>query len=321
MLPRQNFRRRHQRRLPAGFDHGGGRQQRDHGFSRADVAVQEPQHAMRLRQIGDDIADRALLRRRQGVGQRRDHPFAQTALGGAAVAGPLPHMRSQQGERELAGEQFVVSQPRPRRACRIERVRLLGAMDGAQRAGEIRIAVAFEPCRVLPFRQLRDAFERGIDRLAHLVRVQPFGQRIDRVDQRQFGKPFGIDDAVGMQHLQVAVVERRDARHVAQLALGQELFQIILARVEIGDGQRVGVVEGVDVVGRARPVRRRRPVALDGDGDSDDGIRPHLAQLRLVAPVDEAGRQVKQEIDDPRRLAVAPKKPRKQLLQLRPDAG
>ncbi len=294
MLARQNFRRRHQRRLAAGLDHGGGGQERDHGFSGADVAVQEPQHAMRLRQVGDDIADRALLRRRQRIGQGGDHALAQAALGGTAVAGPLPHMRSQQGERELAGEQFVVSQPRPRRACRIERVRLLGAMDGAQRAGEIRIAVAREPCRVLPFRQFRDAFERSIDRLAHLVRVQPFGQRIDRVDQRQPGKSFGIDHAVGMQHLQVPVVERRGARHVAQLTLGQELFQIILARVEISDGQRVGVVEGVDVVGRARPVRRRRPVAFDGDGDSHHRLRRHLAQLRLVAPVDEAGRQVKQ---------------------------
>ena len=302
MLARQNFSRRHQRRLTAGLDHGGGGQQRDHGFSRADVAVQQPQHAMRLRQIGDDIADRALLRRRQRVGQRRDHAFAQAALGGAAVAGPLPHMRAQQGERELAGEQFVIREPRPRRACRIERVRLLGAMDCAQRSGEIRIAVAREPCRVLPLRQFRDALERGIDRLAHLVRVQPFGQRIDRVDQRQPCKPFGIDHAVGMQHLQMAVVERRGARHVAQLALGKELFQIILARVEIGDGQRVGVVESIDVVGRARPVRRRRPVALDGDGDSDDRIRPHLAQLRLVAPVDEPGRQVKQA--DRRRAAA-----------------
>ena len=224
MLPRQNLGRRHQRRLPAGLDHGRGREQRDHGFSRADVAVQKPQHAMRLRQVGDDIGDRALLRRRQRVGQRRDHPFAQAALGGAAVAGPLPHMRAQQGERELAGEQFVVSQPRPRRAGRIERVGLIGAMDGAQRAGKIRIAIALEPSRVLPFRQLRDAFKRGIDRLAHLVRVQPFGQRIDRIDQRQFGKAIRIDHTVGMQHLQVPVVERRDARHVAQLVLGEELF-------------------------------------------------------------------------------------------------
>ena len=276
---------------------------------------------MRLRQIGDDIADRALLRRRQRVGERRDDAFAQAALGGAAVAGPLPHMRAQQGERELAGEQFVISQPRPRRACRIERVRLLGAMNCAQRAGEIRIMVAREPGRVLPLRQFRDAFERSIDRLAHLVRVQPFGQRIDRVDQRQPGKPFGIDHTVGMQHLQVPVVERRGARHVAQLALGQELFQIILARVEIGDGQRVGVVESIDVVGRARPVRRRRPVALDGDGDSDDRIRPHLAQLRLVAPVDEAGRQVEEQVDDARRLAVARQSRAKSFSSFGPTPG
>jgi hypothetical protein len=274
-----------------------------------------------LRQVGDDIADRALLRRRQGIGQRRGHPFAQTSLGGAAVAGPLPHMRAQQGERELAGEQLVISQPRPRRAGRIERLGLLGAMDRAQRRGKIRIAIAREPCRVLPFRQLWNAFEREIDRLAHLVRVQPFGQRIDRVDQRQFGKALRIDHAVGMQHLQMAVVERRGARHVAQLALREELFQIVFPCVEIGDGQRVGVVEGIDVVGRARPVRRRRPVALDGDGDGNDRVRPHLAQLRLIAPVDEPGRQVKQEVDDARRLALARQQARKKLLQLRPDAG
>ena len=133
---------------------------------------------MRRGHVGVDFADRALLRRRQRVGERRDHALAQSALGGAAMSGPLPHMQSQQRKRELAGEQFVVSQPRPCRACRIERLRFLGAMDGAQRAGEIRIAVAREPRRVLPLRQLWDALERGIDRFAHLVRVQPFGQRI-----------------------------------------------------------------------------------------------------------------------------------------------
>jgi hypothetical protein len=69
VLPCQDFRWCHQRRLPAGFDHRRSRQQCDHGFARADIAVQKPQHPVRLREIGDDIADGAHLRRRERVGQ------------------------------------------------------------------------------------------------------------------------------------------------------------------------------------------------------------------------------------------------------------
>ena len=46
MLARQNLGRRHERRLPAGFDHGRGGEQRHHGLAGADVAMQEPQHAV-----------------------------------------------------------------------------------------------------------------------------------------------------------------------------------------------------------------------------------------------------------------------------------
>ena len=72
------------------------RNQRDHGLAGTDVAVQQPQHALRLRQIGDDVGDGALLRRRQRVGQRRDYLRAQPALGGAAAAGAQAHMGAQQ---------------------------------------------------------------------------------------------------------------------------------------------------------------------------------------------------------------------------------
>ena len=59
MLARQNFGRRHQRRLPPAFDHGGRGQQRHHGLAGAHVALQQPQHALGLGQIGDDVGDRA----------------------------------------------------------------------------------------------------------------------------------------------------------------------------------------------------------------------------------------------------------------------
>ena len=48
MLARQDFGRRHQRGLPAGLDHGRGGEQRHHGLAGADVALQQPQHALRL---------------------------------------------------------------------------------------------------------------------------------------------------------------------------------------------------------------------------------------------------------------------------------
>ncbi len=228
-------------------------------------------------------------------------------------------MRAQQSERELARQQFVVSEPRPRRAVGLDVFGRLRAMDLAERFGKARIVVALAPRRILPFRQIRQAIERRIHRFTHLERVQPFGERIDRIDQRQFCQAFGIDHAAGMQHLQMAVIEGRCARHVTQLALGQELFQIIPARVEIGDGERVGIVVGVDIVGRARPVRRRRAMPVDGDRDCHDGIGDDFAQLRLVAAVDKAGRQVKQQIDNARLVAVAPNQAAEQFFQLRPD--
>ena len=118
----------------------------------------------------------------------------------------------------------------------------------------------------------------------------------------------------------MAVVERRGARDVAQRAFGKELFQIILARIEIGDGQRIGVVAGVDIVGRAWPVRRRRAVPVDGDRDRHDRFRNDVAEFRPVAPVDENGRQVEQKVDDARRLVVAPDQAAEQLFELRPDS-
>ncbi len=69
MLARENFGRRHQGSLLAGFGDGGGGQQRHHRLARADVALQQPQHPHRLTQILGDGGDRVALRRRQRVGQ------------------------------------------------------------------------------------------------------------------------------------------------------------------------------------------------------------------------------------------------------------
>ena len=59
VLARQDFGRRHQRRLPAAFDDGRGGEQRHHGLAGADVALQQPQHPLGLGEIVGDFLDRA----------------------------------------------------------------------------------------------------------------------------------------------------------------------------------------------------------------------------------------------------------------------
>ena len=194
-------------------------------------------------------------------------------------------------------------------------------MDAAQRVGEARKGVALEPRAILPFGELGQAFEREVDRLAQLVRMQALGERIDGIDQRQVGETRFVHHAIGVHHLQVAVVERGGARHVALLPDGEELEQIIRARIEVGDDEIVRLVAHIDEVRRARPVRRRRPVAVDSDRDGDQGVGLDGGELRLVAPVDVSRRHVKQQIDEARRLAAASDQPAEQLFQLRPDAG
>ena len=67
VLAGEDFGWRHQRRLLAGFRHGGRCEQRHHGLAGADVALQQPQHPHRLQQILDDGGHGLALRRGQRV--------------------------------------------------------------------------------------------------------------------------------------------------------------------------------------------------------------------------------------------------------------
>ena len=61
MLAGEDFGRRHQRRLGAAFDGADHRQQGHHRLARADVALQQPQHARRRPHIGVDLGQRSFL--------------------------------------------------------------------------------------------------------------------------------------------------------------------------------------------------------------------------------------------------------------------
>ncbi len=256
----------------------------------------------------------------QRVRQGFQNTRAQQTLAGRAAAGLPAHVRAQQRERELTGEQFVIGEPRPGQALGCNVVRLGRAMQMAQRLGECRETLARQPGFVLPFRQIGQTGERTVHRAPNIAGGQPFGERIDRLDQRQIGEAFFVHDAVGMHHLQHVVVDLGGAGDVTHLALWQELAQIVLARVEKGQRQRLaGVVAGDDAVRRARPVARNRPVFVDRHRDGDDLAGLHLVEFRPRPAVDDARRQMKQQIDYARCLAV--EQPGIEQLQLRPDAG
>ncbi len=66
--------RRHQRALPARADRGGRRQRRDDGLAGADVALQQPVHRLRQREVGRDLVDDTALRAGQRERQCRQQP-------------------------------------------------------------------------------------------------------------------------------------------------------------------------------------------------------------------------------------------------------
>ena len=124
---------------------------------------------------------------------------------------------------------------------------------------EIRKFLACDPGLVLPFGDGRQAGQRAVHCAADIAQREPFGEGIDRLDQWKRGKAGFVDDTVGVNHLQHAVVEFGGTGDVSGLPDRQQFLQIVAARIEISEGDVAGIVVCVDAVGRARTVRRRGP--------------------------------------------------------------
>ena len=132
--------------------HAPSRYQRDDRLAGADVALQQPHHALGRREIGADFLDRARLRAgqvdragRRGVSPRcRPSPHLRSA-------GPDAHARAHHHQRELAREQFVIGEPLPRTRSSARRRQGFAARAAArQRLGEaeVRRAVAASPASI-----------------------------------------------------------------------------------------------------------------------------------------------------------------------------
>ena len=119
---------------------------------------------------------------------------------------------------------------------------------------------------------------------------------------------------VGVRHLRLALVDLDPAAHHAHFAGRQQLLQVILAAVEIGEAEPAGLVAAPDAIGLARIVRHL--VLVDRHGDGGDLARLGIGDLECVAPVDDGERQVPQQVDHQRTGQFFD-----EFAQSRPDAG
>ena len=166
MLARQDFRRRHQHGLSARFDRRQHRHQRHRGFSCADIALQEPQHALFACHVLQNLCNGRLLAVRQREGQGVDDRAAQRAGRDHRSACNLAQALAHKGERNLAGQEFVIGKPATGGRLRIE-IRLVSrivqAVDGVEGRGK---TLPLQQGLLDPFRQVRNAGDGRLHRLA-----------------------------------------------------------------------------------------------------------------------------------------------------------
>jgi hypothetical protein len=112
VLLRQQLGGCHHRDLMARLDGGERREERDRRLAAADVALQQPVHRMRLREVGLDLADDAALR--APVSWNGSASSAASRAGRSRARRPAPRSRAFAAQRE---SQFQQVQSSSRRWC------------------------------------------------------------------------------------------------------------------------------------------------------------------------------------------------------------
>jgi hypothetical protein len=202
----EDFGRRHQRGLVAGVDGLCGGQRGDDCLAAADVALQQPLHRMRLRQIERDLTAHALLRRRQRKRQRLQQTRHQrgfvaqfAARHGRRRARAALFVRALQ--RHLLREQFLELDAHPRRMRAVDQRGLIGLhVRMMQRAHRVHQRRHAERLHVRARDRLRQQFrqrgarQRVVDRFAQIRLRDARGARVHRRQRLRQRRVF-IDDA------------------------------------------------------------------------------------------------------------------------------
>ena len=166
VLAGQQLGRRHQRGLRAGLDRRRHGEQRHHRLAAADIALQQPQHAVRAGEIRIDLGKRALLRACELEGKAGDDLPPELAGGRKPAPGAPAEPGADDGERQLIGEELVIGEPLAVTGRKPPSPPpLSGACRRRSACGEVRPGLLLAEIRIDPFRQPRDALERLGDAL------------------------------------------------------------------------------------------------------------------------------------------------------------
>jgi len=223
-------------------------------------------------------------------------------------------MGAHQQQGKLAGEQFVIGQPPPCRRVGSQIGFAVRAMGGVQRRAPAGPPLLLEPCRIAPFVKLRRPFQCALDGAAERPRRQPGGQRVNRLDGLQIGDLIGCGDVVRVGDLKPALPALDAPADHPHLAFRQHPLQVVGTGMEEHQVQLSGVVAARDLVRQAPGARRL--VGTDAERHGGDGAGRGVGDLGCEAPVDQAARQVPQQVHHVRPREVPYHGP-----DPRPDAG
>ena len=221
---------------------------------------------------------------------------------------------SHQGDGELARQQFVEREPGSRRMQGRQIGFLGGHMGARQRRFPVGPTVPGQVCGVLPLRQGRCALHARGDRLLDRPLRKPRGEAIERLHPKDGLALVERHHMVGMGDLDLGLVDVDLAADDADFAHRQQLLEIVLATVEVGQAKPAGLVAAPHPIGLAWIAGHQ--VLFDGDGERGDLAGARSGHFGSVAAIDEAGRQVPEQIDDQR-----PGEFLHELAKSRPDSG
>ena len=124
MLAGEDFGRRHQRGLPPGLDGLRHGEQGDDRLARADIALQQPQHALVAGEIGGNFRHRFLLVAGQFEGQGGEDFCRQSPIADLRAPAKNLHFGAHQTQGELVRQKLVIGEPRPEFALTAKVLRL-----------------------------------------------------------------------------------------------------------------------------------------------------------------------------------------------------
>ena len=278
----------------AGFDGVEHGHQGDDGLAAADVALEQAQHPPLFGHVGADFGKRAFLAGGETVGQGRRHPGPERAVACHRPSGLPALAEPDQGEGELVGQQFIEGKALAVAGGGVEPGLIGGAMNGGEGGAPVGPVLAAPVGAIEPVGQLGQVGEGGVDGLAQGLGGQAGGHGVDRLDTVDAALGILGADVIGMADLG-GVVEAVDlAAHHHHLPDRELALQIVRAGMEIDQLQEPGLVGAAHLIRMTRHDRRR--VAVDAHGQSRDHSRRGLGDLGREAAVDQAARQMPEQV-------------------------